>query len=43
MVNGQGLTAVLTSSRGSTGQDMGLDGLGMANSNSGDYNFLSSG
>ena len=43
MVNSQGLTTMVTSSRGSTGQDMGLGGLGMANSKSGNYNLLSSG
>ena len=36
-------SAMLTSSRLSSGQDMWLDGLGMTNSKSGDYNIFSSG
>ena len=43
MVNGQCLTTVVTTSRRSSGQDMGFGGLGMANSKSGDYNLFSSG
>ena len=43
MVNAQCLTTVVTSSRWSSGQDMGLGGLGMANLKSGDYNLFSSG
>ena len=40
MINAQCLTTVVTSSRWSSGQDMGL---GMANSKSGDYNLFGSG
>ena len=43
MLNGQCLATMVTSSRWSSGQDMGFGGLGMANSKSGDYNLLSSG
>ena len=43
MFNGQCLTRMATSSRWSSGQDMGFGGLRMANSKSGDYNLLSSG
>ena len=42
MVNCQCLTTIVTNSRRSSGQDMGLVGLGMANSKSGDYNLFSS-
>ena len=41
--NGQSLATMMASSRWSSGQDMGLCGLGMANSESGYHNFLSSG
>ena len=34
---------MMAGGRGSSGQYMGLGGLGMANSKSGDYNLLSSG
>ena len=37
------LTTVVPSSRRSSGQDMGFDGLGMANSKSGDDNLVISG
>ena len=43
MVYGQCLTTMVTTSRRSSGQDMGFGGLGMANSKSGDYNLFSSG
>ena len=43
MVNGQCLTIMVTTSWWSSGQDMGLGGLGMANSKSGDYNLFSPG
>ena len=43
MLNGQCLTTMVTSSRRSSGQDMGFGGLRMANSKSGDYNLFSSG
>ena len=43
MVNGKCLTTVVATSRRSSGQDMGVGGLGMANSKSGDYNLFSSG
>ena len=41
--NGQSLATILTSSRWSSGQNIGFCGLGMANSESGYHNFLSSG
>ena len=40
---GQCLTTMVTSSRWSSGQDRGLNGLCMADSKSGDYNLFSSG
>ena len=45
MINGQCLTTMATSSRWSSGQDMGFGGPCMANSKSGDYmyNLFSSG
>ena len=43
MVKGQCLTTMVTSSRWSSGQDMGLGDLCMADSKSGDYNLFSSG
>ena len=43
MVNGQCLATMVTRSRQSSGQDMGLGGLGMANLKSDDYNLFSSG
>ena len=43
MVNSQCLTTMVAHSRGSTGQDMGLGGLGLANSKLGNHNLLSSG
>ena len=41
--DGPVLTTVVTSSRWSSGQDMELGGLGMANSKSDDYNLFNSG
>ena len=43
MVNSQCLTTMVTNSWWSSGHDMGLAGLGMANSELGDYNLFSSG
>ena len=43
VVNAQCLTTVVKSSLWSSGQDMWLGGLGMANSKSGDYNLFSCG
>ena len=42
MVNGQCLTTMVAGRQGSTGQDMGLGDLGMANSKLGNYNLLHS-
>ena len=38
-INGQCLTTMVTTSRQSSGQDMGFGGLGMATSKSGDYSL----